>query len=271
MSMTAITVIALSKGNFSGQKNVSVSDAHVITDSVLRHQVENHPRAQELLRAFLYPYAAPDHDFLFDKGAIKPLSDPCMGDCVRGRVPVLAVGSNRAPRQLARKFAAPNDDDAVPVTFGWMADHDIVYSAHITGYGALPATLAKSPGTSVRVAVTWLTARQLSHMHVTESVPDHYLYRQVDGGKIDLDCGLGLLAVGAYVSVAGYVFDEASVFALAAVPGRQRRFVAREQWEMTRFIAQRAGQVMHPDFLMRLLDDANLRQRIVKRHHGETF
>ena len=245
----------------------SISDAHKITDPVLREQIEQHPRAQEILRAFLYPYDAPDYDFLFADGTVRQMVAGDIDRLTAGRTPVLAVGSNRAPVQLARKFAPPHHhEEPVPVTFGWMTDQDIVYSAHMAGYGALPATLASSPGTTVRVAVTWLTPTQLSHMHSTESVPDHYKYCQLDGTKITLDCGLKAGRVGSYQSVAGHVFDHGDTFALVDIPARNRRFVARSQWEMLSQIAKRAGQAPHPTFVLKLIDDADLRRKLVGRY-----
>ncbi|MEQ8391381.1 MAG: hypothetical protein RIB30_10345 [Thalassospira sp.] len=240
----------------------SLSDAQTITDPVLRAQIEQHPRAQELLRAFLYPYAAPDHDFLFKAGACEPVAQGDIARLAHGRIPVLAVGSNRAPVQLSRKFSHQNLSDAILVTHGWMDHHDIVYSAHMTGYGAIPATLAPSPGTKVRVAVTWLTANQLSHMHVTESVPTHYSYQQLHGGDIELDCGLMPDHVGAYQSVAWHIFDHNNVFAVSAIQAQGRRFKAFHQWDMIAYLARRAGYVMQPKFVLRLIDDPTLRKAV---------
>lgn len=238
----------------------SISDVRAISDPVLREQIEHHPRAQDLLRAFLYPYAAPDRDFLFCGGSVTPLDASEVGDAIAGRVPVLAVGSNRAPVQLTRKFTHQNLSDDVPVTLGWMRHHDIVYSAHVTGYGAFPATLAPSPGTRVRVAVTWLTAAQLGHMHVTESVPTHYRYQQLHGRDLDLDCGIATDHVGLYQSVAGFEFASGHIFALNAVEATGRRYPSLEQWQMVAHVARLAGQVFRPDLVIRLIDDPAFRK-----------
>lgn len=242
----------------------SLSDAQFVTDPVLRDQIEQHPRAQELLRAFLYPYAAPDHDFLFRAGEVIPISERDIAALTRGRTPVLAVGSNRAPVQLGRKFTHQNLSDEIPVTHGWLAHHDIVYSTHLTGYGAVPATLAPSPGTRVRVSVTWLTPRQLAHMHVTESVPAHYTYQQRHGRDLELDCGVGPDHVGFYQSVRGHVFAQGVVFALAAIPAKQRRFKAFSQWEMLTHFAKRTGQGLSPAFVLRVIDDAAFRRSVTE-------
>lgn len=240
----------------------SVSEAHLITDSVLRDQIEQHPRAQDLLRAFLYPYAAPDHDFLFRGGNVIPMMAGDIASQTSGRTPVLAVGSNRAPVQLTRKFTHQNLSDEIPVTHGWLAHHDIVYSPHITGYGAVPATLAPSPGTRVRVSITWLTPTQLSHMHVTESVPAHYSFVQLHGRDLDLDCGLRPDDVGMYQSVRGHVFGHGNIYSLSAIRAENRRYPAMTQWDMLAIFAKRAGQVMRPEFVLLMIEDDMLRRSL---------
>lgn len=237
----------------------SISEAHGITDPVLREQIEQHSRAQDLLRAFLYPYAAPDHDFRFRAGRVEAISADDLEASLIGRTPVLAVGSNRAPVQLTRKFTHQNLADDIPVTLGWMSHHDIVYSSHMASYGAIPATLAPSPGTRVRIAVTWLTPQQLSHMHVTESVPAHYSYVQMHGRDIALDCGLSPEHVGMYQSARGHEYARGDIFALAAIRAEGRRYPIKTQWETIAHFMRQSGQAFKPDLLLRLVDDPALR------------
>ncbi|MYK59998.1 MAG: hypothetical protein F4027_15885, partial [Rhodospirillaceae bacterium] len=92
-------------------------------------------------RAMGYPYAIPDCSFVFDKaGRDKAGWRPAEigGALTDGRHPVLACGSNRSPDQLARKYF---DFEAatIPVQRAWLGDFDVVYAAHITGYGAISA------------------------------------------------------------------------------------------------------------------------------------
>lgn len=240
----------------------AVSDIHLLTDENLGQQVKDHPRAQELLRALLYPYAAPDHDYVLRNRKVSPLDagrSEAMYDLLRGRVPVIAAGSNRSPRQLARKFAPPHETVDIPVTMGWMENYDIVYCAHLTGYGSVPATILKSPGTTVRVAVNWLLPDQLHRMHATESLGHHYDYAQLPSVGIVLDCGLTVQRAGAYIARYGAEFSPGDIFALDNIKAENRRFPARSQWEMLQYVARRAGQVPHPDFILRVIDDENFR------------
>ncbi len=122
-----------------------------------------------------YPYDAPAACFLWRAGADGAELRPIAEADFSGRTPVLAHGSNRAPAQLARKFLGrPGLERDIPVTAGWLHDTDVVYSAHVTGYGAIASTLRRVPGCRVRVAVTWLSDAQLARMHETEGANYHY-------------------------------------------------------------------------------------------------
>ena len=247
----------------------AVSDTHLLEDDYLRQQVEGHWRAQELLRALLYPYAAPDHDYILRNRAVTPLhasrSDH-VDRLLRGRVPVIAAGSNRSPRQLALKFSRFSETVEIPVTMGWMQNYDIVYCAHLTSYGAVPATILQSPGTLVRVAINWLLPDQLHHMHATESLGDHYDYRQIPSAGITLDCGLTVRRAGAYIARYGVEFSTGDIFALADIKAENRRFSERNQWQMLQSVARRAGQAANPDFILRLIDDETFRRAQNGKH-----
>lgn len=184
---------------------------------------------ETLERALTYPYPAPDRCYLFRDGAARPLADP---DPERwraeGRVPVLAIGSNRAPAQLARKYAGWPDGTEIPVTRAWLADHDIVYSSHFTGYGALPASLCPMPGVAVRIAVTWLTPPQLGRMHETEG-PHAYAYRRIEGAVATVD-GIGTLPeVHAYAAKLPPLARDGRAIPLAAVRATGRAAPALDQ------------------------------------------
>lgn len=128
-----------------------------------------------------YPYAAPETSYLFADGAAAPIERADFA----GRVPVLAHGSNRSPEHLKRKFGRAAE---IPVSFGWLADYDVVYSAHITQYGAIASTLQHRPGTRVRLAITWLDEAQLVRMHETEG-PSNYAFGRLAGIGLTLEHG----------------------------------------------------------------------------------
>lgn len=103
-------------------------------------------------------------------------------------------------------------------------------------------------------------------MHATESVPDRYRYQQIDGKNLHLDCRQPVDLVGCYQSTAGYVFDANDIFAIEGIAATQRRFKPLNQWEMIAHIAMRAGQPMHPDFVLWLTDNIVMRKKLAGRY-----
>ena len=195
-------------------------------------------RTAALDRAFGYPYAAPAHDFVFRAGTVVPLVDDSP---LKGRTPVLAIGSNRAPEQLARKFGT-GPDAVIPVTWTTVADHDVVYSAHIAGYGSLPATVHRSPGTKVQAAVTWLTGHQVARMHETERVGVAYDFFPLGVDIVLERTGRRIEEpVGCYVSLGGALALDGAPIALAEVPAEGRRFQALGQREKLGVVHARFG------------------------------
>ena len=87
---------------------------------------------------------------------------------------------------LARKLAL--SDEPVPVEPAWLRDFDVVYSAHISPYGAVPATLQRSPGTVARVRVAYLTRAQLTLISATEP---NYELAEPGGGRLPARRGRG--------------------------------------------------------------------------------
>lgn len=84
------------------------------------------------------------------------------------RIPVLAVGSNAAPAQLMRKFAAAGARAAVPVTSVRVHGITVGVSAHVSVPGYLPATPVPDPSAVSALHITWLGAAELAVMDATE-------------------------------------------------------------------------------------------------------
>lgn len=117
-----------------------------------------------LKRALTYPYAAPERSYLYREGRAVELPEDFD---LSGRAPLLAYGANAAPEALALKLGAL-PGEPLPVVRSQLHDFDIVYSAHISPYGAVPATLAESPGTVAPVFVIHPTPDQHALLTATE-------------------------------------------------------------------------------------------------------
>lgn len=181
-----------------------------------------------IARALGYPYPAHGQDFLFSGGGVSPLPADHPLD---GLTPVIAVGSNRAPAQLARKFAGL--PAAVPVTRLLAHDVDVAYAAHVAGYGAVPATLAASPGTCCELWITWLDASALARMDATEALGVNYDRVAVSLRWADPGPRTPARAL-LYAARRGLLRLDGAPVALAAIPAEARRFPAMTQEQLLR-------------------------------------
>ena len=71
----------------------------------------------DIARALGYPYPAPTDDFVLRAGVAERFDSSVS---LIHRTPVLAVGSNRAPEQLRRKFGEEVDLTSL---LGWLEEH----------------------------------------------------------------------------------------------------------------------------------------------------
>lgn len=168
-------------------------------------------------RAMRYPYAVPARAFA--QLGHRTLSPGDVEIDLAERTALLAYGSNGSPEVLGRKLAL--SPDPVLVEPGWLHDFDVVYSAHISPYGAVPATLQRSPGTAVRVAVLHLTPEQLRLLSATEP---NYEPGALEGVRCELAGGEVRTELAVYLSRHGCLLLDGAEVALIAVPARERKF-----------------------------------------------
>lgn len=188
---------------------------------------ELHP-GEILARAVRYPYEAPLHSFVQTGNHTVELARQDALD-LSGREALLAYGANASPEVLARKLAALTEVP-LPLIYAELIGFDVVYSAHISPYGAVPSTLQRSPGTLAPVHVAYPTAEQVALLAETE--PNYELLELTDYG---LHCELGLaepVRLRAFVSRHGCLAIEDTEVALAAVMSDPRRFRAMGEVEV---------------------------------------
>lgn len=220
--------------------------------------------SERLALARAYPYAAPGASYLLRGGQAVPLASlPPDPRRYAGRHPVIAHGSNRAPEQLRRKFG---DAAEIPASRAWLRDYDVVYSAHVSRYGSIAATLQHTPGTRVEVFVTWLTETQLAHMHETELGGEVYVYGRMAGIELDVEHGpvRRLDQADAYLSRRGCLAEAGQPLALAAVAAHGRRHVALTQPQILELVRARHHPDREPDTLiLQTISDAALRRALI--------
>ncbi|NIA71210.1 hypothetical protein HBA54_21655 [Pelagibius litoralis] len=216
-----------------------------------------------------YPYAAPAGSYLYRDGETRALDGGADAGLLRDRVPVIAHGSNRAPEQLHRKFShLAGAASEIPVTRAVLADHDVVYSAHMTRYGAVSATLHTAPGTRVTVFVTWLSEAQLPRMHETELGLGNYGYGRMDDIALAIEGGPEISEAYAYLSVHGCLADpEAAALpvALAAVPAEDRVHRSLDQESALALLRDRHEPAAELDgMILSNIADTDKRRRLIK-------
>ena len=181
------------------------------------------------------------------------------------RTPVLAYGANAAPERLQRKFT-PFGPATFPVLQARLHGFDVVHAAHISSYGAVPATIAPSPGTVCDIAITWLDDRQLARMHETEFRRHTYLFGPLCNIRLEPDLLPPMETVNTYVGGYGHIAPEGAPLALAAIPAEGRRFRTCSQTEALQAIQTMLG-VPGPldDFILEAIDDEAVRQERTAR------
>jgi hypothetical protein len=161
------------------------------------------------------------------------------------RTAVLAIGSNAAPGQLARKYQSSGT--LIPVLKAKLVGCDVVYTPLITSYGSIAATLmssADTSGTVVDVFVTMLDDAQLRRMHETEG--GYHIARLLDVStrlRIAVDDTTransrwnwpASVPVYAYVSRRGVLNMDRSPVALAEISARHRELPEFDQQNVQR-------------------------------------
>ena len=205
-------------------------------------------------KALNYPYAAIEGDCLFTDGTTIELEDD---SSLIDRQAVLAVGSNRSPEQLLRKFGK---NETIPITKATLRDYDVFYSAHIASYGSIPAVLGRSDGTLVDVSVTWLLPHQLERMHKTEALGKSYDYGESSSLKLDLGNDRSAESIGCYLGRNGCANFEGSPIVLKEVNALDRKFISADQKTILKhFYDLNCESESFEQWLVKIIKDHNFR------------
>ena len=179
---------------------------------------------------------------------------------------MLAYGANAAPERLRRKYA-PLGPAVFPVLRARLHGFDIVHAAHISSYGAVPATIERSPGTVCEIAVTCLDARQLARMHETEFSRRTYRFGLLVRVRLEAELLPPMDAVSSYVGGHGHIAapdgaPDGEPFALAAIEASGRRFRALSQADLQRTIQTMLDAPGPLDaFIQDAIDDETVRRQ----------
>jgi hypothetical protein len=130
--------------------------------------------------------------------------------------PVVAYGANGSPEVMARKLPGAPVIAFAGTLHGWA----VVHSAHVSPYGAVPATILPAPDERVDVHAIFVPADALEALDATELNYDRV---HLDGGRLELpdaDPGAGDRPM-AYVSRHGPLLVDGEPVPLGARPQRE--------------------------------------------------
>ena len=263
---------------------------------------------EQLHLATQYPYDPPHESFLFVNGcalAIEtPGEDPLVDAHVRlgdrrvraadaldelnaagvpnmaTRTPVLSYGSNTSPFGIDRKYAPVYAEGPVviPGIACDLAGHDVVYSPHFSRWGTMPATIAASLETTVRLTVLYLSPDQLRLMHDIECGPPpgrrgNYLFGTLSNIDLTFDGGETISEVPTYVSHYGVLALGDQPVALPAIDATGRQYPGLTGAELLARVQEELSVAEPRDsFLAQLIADVAFRQhctaRLVERARG---
>lgn len=166
-----------------------------------------------LQHATSYPWheRLADGGFLLEDGIVSPLSiDQAIGAFDdTSRRSLIAIGSNADPVTLQQKLAVLEDpaDRSVLGIHGSLSDFEIGHSPHLAVYGALPATIFRSPGRSTNATLLRITSAQLTALSRTEF---NYLLARIPAGQFVASIDFPVAGyLYAYISRHGVVTDDA--------------------------------------------------------------
>ena len=156
------------------------------------------------------------------------------------RFPILTYGSNACPRQLFFKGIT----GAIPFFKASLKGFDIVYSAHISEYGYIPATIMESERTTIEVWVALVNEAQLKMIDKSEDRPRTYdlVKINLDGEntRIVLENGEMLPFVYTYISKKGFLAFNGQPISLKAIKARDRRYQELDEKEVLSIILNHA-------------------------------
>jgi hypothetical protein len=179
------------------------------------------------------------------------------------RTAVLAFGSNASPWQLTKKFAHARDT-VLPVVAARLHDLDVVYSAHVSHYGSIPANLLSSPGTTVSVFVTYLTDEQLIEMHRSEA--RNYDPIELLNIALIVDQSTTLETIYCYLSRHGCLRLNGKPVRMQAFPAAYARFPSLSERQLLSVIAASlAPDKSLESFVQNIIHDLSYRQRCTSR------
>ena len=176
-------------------------------------------------KAISYPYEAPTSSFTFKNGKFYQ----GIHISLKGRVPIISIGSNRSPYQLKNKFGI---EENLCVTPAKLYNSVIVYAASMSAYGSIPATQWPCEGSVSYLNLLWLKKDQLQTMHLSEGLGIAYNYVELDRDTVAMQEEDYSGPFYGYISTkGGYIFEGNSPLRIKNIKTNIKTFPSVNEFE----------------------------------------
>ena len=215
-----------------------------------------------------YPFERIPGSFVYDPKAtagdgFKELERAELNEAIKSNPHwILSYGSNSAKSQLIDKFK--NEDEKIYGIDATLEGYDVVFGAHVSRKGYVPATLASSSKTSVPCHILLLTDGQLGILNVSEGIKYKTYELEKVKGVIKLKHPFEDKAIGevkTYFLKNNYLLSNGNPIALSVVQASDRIWPDKTEKELLSFLAKREN-LSCDAFVKKLKDDGSFREGI---------
>ena len=215
-----------------------------------------------------YPFERIPGSFVYDPKAtagdgFKELERAELNEAIKSNPHwILSYGSNSAKSQLIDKFK--NEDEKIYGIDATLEGYDVVFGAHVSRKGYVPATLASSSKTSVPCHILLLTDGQLGILNVSEGIKYKTYELEKVKGVIKLKHPFedkAIEEVKTYFLKNNYLLSNGNPIALSVVQASDRIWPDKTEKELLSFLAKREGFSLD-EFVKELKKNESFRHRI---------
>lgn len=215
-----------------------------------------------------YPFERIPGSFVYDPKAtagdgFKELERAELNEAIKSNPHwILSYGSNSAKSQLIDKFK--DEDEKIYGIDATLEGYDVVFGAHVSRKGYVPATLASSSKTSVPCHILLLTDGQLGILNVSEGIKYKTYELEKVKGVIKLKHPFEDKAIGevkTYFLKNNYLSSNGNPIALSVVQASGRIWPDKTEKELLSFLAKREN-LSCDAFVEKLKKNESFRHRI---------
>ena len=180
-------------------------------------------------------------------------------------VAMIAAGSNGSTVQLARKYRERRSARPILIAPAEVTGAVSVYSAHITAYGSVPATMHAAPDAGAALHVLLMPAEELAHMNATEALGVNYVLAAPEAMQARVET-VSFARPLAYVSKRGALALETGPVLLPQTGGEATGYAEAGQREMVERVMARLGEGCSVEaFVTRMIGDRRARADVTAR------